>query len=688
TPGDYQVKFTAPDGFVFTTPDAGDDALDSDADPNTGLTQTVTLTSGEFNGTLDAGIVELKPGIDIEKFVNGVDVTDINNLPEIAAVSNVTFTYTVTNTGNVAFNQADVVVVDDNGTVSDSSDDFVPTLVASSDVGNDGILSAGETWLYTSTPMAAQNLATTTNDQDVRFVFNGWSHTTGSAGNVRTFSQDGVSVDVSAFSSNKNGGDWRTAYLGLYNGGLGVTNQGEGGSSHRLDNSGNQDYILFEFDQSVTVDRAFLDFVDCDSDISIWIGDRNGDINSANSFANFLSGITQENNFVGHSSSRWADFNNGETSGNTLVISGFTGHSNDAFKLKMLDIITQGETLIGNYQNTVTVTAGGVASATDTANYTNPDTPIFTPNHVVMEAEDMHLCDYTTEHVGDVASGGEVIRLTGHDGYAYSAFTGPSGYYQVEVTYFDENDGCATGQIKIGGKTVDTWSFNQNLPSNWVSDSNKVTRTVSEAIYIEQGEQIKLSGWFNGGEYARFDAIKFTEVEAPQHYLYEAEEMDLYNYGTEHASFASGGELIKLSGHWGYAATEFTGTDGKYDIIIGYYDENDGSARAQLKVGDDLLTAWTFSDNHLGSNVASSGNLVEKTYAGVDLLNGDELKLFGQMDAGEFARIDYIKVVAVNNSLGSGGGQTNGPDLQSTDLFAYVNDHAPGLVPVLSDALI
>ena len=59
TPGDYHVKFTAPDGFAFTTANVGDDALDSDANPTTGKTQTVTLTSGEFNGTLDAGLVQL-----------------------------------------------------------------------------------------------------------------------------------------------------------------------------------------------------------------------------------------------------------------------------------------------------------------------------------------------------------------------------------------------------------------------------------------------------------------------------------------------------------------------------------------------------------------------------------------------------------------------------------------------------
>ncbi|UKO98975.1 SdrD B-like domain-containing protein [Nostoc sp. UHCC 0870] len=56
TPGEYKVMFVAPNGFEFTTANVGNDALDSDADPTNGMTQTVTLSSGEFNDTLDAGI--------------------------------------------------------------------------------------------------------------------------------------------------------------------------------------------------------------------------------------------------------------------------------------------------------------------------------------------------------------------------------------------------------------------------------------------------------------------------------------------------------------------------------------------------------------------------------------------------------------------------------------------------------
>lgn len=56
-PGDYVVKFVRPAGYQFTQQDQGllDDA-DSDADPVTGLTTTITLVSGQNDPNWDAGL--------------------------------------------------------------------------------------------------------------------------------------------------------------------------------------------------------------------------------------------------------------------------------------------------------------------------------------------------------------------------------------------------------------------------------------------------------------------------------------------------------------------------------------------------------------------------------------------------------------------------------------------------------
>jgi hypothetical protein len=57
-PGDYIVKFTAPDGERFTKTDQGDDASDSDADAS-GFTASYSLAPGESINTVDAGLYSL-----------------------------------------------------------------------------------------------------------------------------------------------------------------------------------------------------------------------------------------------------------------------------------------------------------------------------------------------------------------------------------------------------------------------------------------------------------------------------------------------------------------------------------------------------------------------------------------------------------------------------------------------------
>ena len=63
-PGDYYVKFTLPNGYQFSSQDAGnDDAKDSDANTTTGKTDCVTLSASENNLTLDAGLFQPKSSI-------------------------------------------------------------------------------------------------------------------------------------------------------------------------------------------------------------------------------------------------------------------------------------------------------------------------------------------------------------------------------------------------------------------------------------------------------------------------------------------------------------------------------------------------------------------------------------------------------------------------------------------------
>ncbi len=92
------------------------------------------------------------PGIVIKKFTNGFDGDnpDGTDVPQLQPGSVVTWTYLVTNTGNVTFALSSVVV-------TDSQPGITPTFVPSSDLNSDNLLSPGERWRYIATSVV-QNL--------------------------------------------------------------------------------------------------------------------------------------------------------------------------------------------------------------------------------------------------------------------------------------------------------------------------------------------------------------------------------------------------------------------------------------------------------------------------------------------------------------------------------------------------
>ncbi|MEQ1765661.1 MAG: hypothetical protein ABL984_21210, partial [Pyrinomonadaceae bacterium] len=119
------------------------------------------------------------------------------------------------------------------------------------------------------------------------FTLTGNSSGSGSNGNIRTFtSNSGVNVKVSGFSRKYDNGAWETAFLAAFPPGLGVTDRGENGSDpqYKVDNAGSgnsrrNNYVLFEFDRSVIIDKTFLESITSDSDISVWVGNRTDPFN-------------------------------------------------------------------------------------------------------------------------------------------------------------------------------------------------------------------------------------------------------------------------------------------------------------------------------------------------------------------------------------------------------------------------
>ena len=133
----------------------------------------------------------------------------------------------------------------------------------------------------------------------------------------------------------------------------------------------------------------------------------------------------------------------------------------------------------------------------------------------------------------------------------------------------------------------------------------------------------------------------------------EAEAMTLDGYRVESKQIASEGQLISLLGkkadESGTATWTFTGTEGYYQVVLGYFDENDGVS--QLTVNHPSGKADFQLDRQLGSAAPDEDTKVRQTiFSELWVQPGDVFTIKGVEDKGEWARIDYLELVALDSS--------------------------------------
>ena len=546
------------------------------------------------------------PDIDIEKLTNGEDADTEAEAVEIAPGQTVTWTYQVTNTGDIPFTLAQVSVIDDNGTPADTSDDFAPDFDATSDDGSDGILSPGEVWLYTASAVA-QDLTTPGGDS-VRFYFDGNTPLDGPDGNLRNFSAGGISVNASAFSRDDSG-NWAAGYLGSYSGGLGVTDTGEGDGGngrHRVDNVVRDNYVLFEFSQPVVIDQAFLDSVVNDSDITVWIGNvpnaYTSHITLSDSVLNGL-GFTEDNDTTS-TTSRWANLNSGEVSGNVIVIAASTSDSTpeDNFKIRKIDVSA---VQAGCYENFAVVTTGaGGPTDQDPSHYCNPagGHPAPSPTMVMFEAE-----DFTAKQspwavkTQTSASGGKYLTApngTGsyydwaptNKGVSYVFEVNAAGPYHVMAQVSAPNSSDNSFWVAMDGGEPIAWHLDITNTWSWQTVQEQSQKLVFD---LEPGQHtlrfmVREDGTF-------LDKIKVNPVISK---MIEAEDFSsmsgAWQAGVDHVMSAYGsGDYFNSPPTGNELTYDFSvGVDGQYKIH-GLVNAPDSSTNSfWIKVDDGAWVQW------------------------------------------------------------------------------------------------
>jgi hypothetical protein len=304
------------------------------------------------------------------------------------------------------------------------------------------------------------------------FTFSGSSQTSGTAGNIRTFSLGSVSVRASAFSRKNYDGTWNTAYLGLYGPGLGVTDGSEGtgtSSSHKADNVGTRNnYVLFEFSSPVIVDKAFLTYIGYDSDVSAWVGTKSDPYNNHLTLSDSLLStlLAESNTSSTGDDTRWADLNNGAVMGNVLVIAAKTGDGDDEFKINKLTIACvppppSSGCVDKTIQFTGSSSTSGTAGNIRTFNYTGLSvkasafsrTDAGTWNNAFLGAWSAGL-GVTDGSEGSGGNNSHTVDNYGRDNYVLFEFNAPVKIDQVFLDYILED------------ADVSVWVGNKNDPYN------------------------------------------------------------------------------------------------------------------------------------------------------------------------------------------------------------------------------
>ncbi|MEX2092512.1 MAG: alpha-glucuronidase family glycosyl hydrolase, partial [Pirellulales bacterium] len=117
------------------------------------------------------------------------------------------------------------------------------------------------------------------------------------------------------------------------------------------------------------------------------------------------------------------------------------------------------------------------------------------PNRV--EAEAMQLDGYEAKDVTpwETASGGQAAALTAkdHRGTISYKFTGKPGWYDLEVAYFDENDGLSKFKLYVGDQLIDEWTADDTLPHDQPSGHTS-TRHKTPSVALRPDDVIRLEG--------------------------------------------------------------------------------------------------------------------------------------------------------------------------------------------------
>jgi alpha-glucuronidase len=131
---------------------------------------------------------------------------------------------------------------------------------------------------------------------------------------------------------------------------------------------------------------------------------------------------------------------------------------------------------------------------------------------------------------------------------------------------------------------------------------------------------------------------------------FEAEDMQRDGYEimeVEPFEAASGEQAVQVRRGYdrGTVRLRYDGEPGWYDLVVQYFDEDDGISRFTLSIEDQTIDSWQ-ADHKLPTPTrrVDAHSSTRRRVQGVALRRGDDIRIEGISDGGERAVIDYVEI--------------------------------------------
>ena len=311
----------------------------------------------------------------------------------------------------------------------------------------------------------------------------------------------------------------------------------------------------------------------------------------------------------------------------------------------------------------------------------NPPSNSSAKSGLTIQAEDLQRGGFRVEN-NSLASGGKLLSLVGNgkneEARAVYVHKGDGGTYDMDLHYFDENDGTGQIRVLVNNKEVDSWSMDRNSGSNRISADSRQARNIT-GLDLKAGDRVTIEGKENGGEHVRLDyfnlkpinestkpvsqpapVLKTPEPPVKSQSLapsgtgkirIQAEDLQRGGFRVENNSLASGGKVLSLAGKGGReearAVYVHKGDAGTYNMNLSYFDESDGTGQIRVLVNNKEVDSWSMNQNS-GSDRISADSRQTRNITGLKLKAGDLVTLVGKENDKEHVRLDYFDLEPSN----------------------------------------